>query len=36
MPEQGSGTGWVDEQGEEGLDRGFSEGKPEKGVTFEI
>jgi hypothetical protein len=29
-------SGWVDEQGEEGGDRVFSEGKLEKGITFEM
>jgi hypothetical protein len=29
-------SGWVGEQGEWGGDRGFSEGKPEKGMTFEM
>jgi hypothetical protein len=28
--------GWVGEQGEERGDRGFSEGKPEEGITFEM
>jgi hypothetical protein len=32
----GIGSGWVGEQGEVGGDRGFSEGKPGKGITFEI
>jgi hypothetical protein len=31
----GSGNGWVGEQGEE-EDRGFSEGKLGKGITFEM
>ena len=35
MPGQGSGSGWIGELGEEGWDRGFSEGKPGKGITFE-
>ena len=30
------GEGWVGEPGERGEDRGFSEGKLEKGITFEI
>jgi hypothetical protein len=36
MPGPGSRSGWVGEQGEGGRDRGFSEGKPRKGITFEI
>jgi hypothetical protein len=36
MPGPGSRRGWVGEQGEEGEDREFSEGKPEKGITFEM
>ena len=36
MPGPGSGSEWVGEQGEEGRDRGFSEGKLEKGITFEM
>jgi hypothetical protein len=36
MPGTGSRSGWVGEQGEEGRDRGFSEGKLGKGITFEI
>jgi hypothetical protein len=31
----GSGSGWVGEQGEGGM-IGFSEGKQEKGITFEM
>jgi hypothetical protein len=31
MPGQESGSGQVGEQGEEGWDRGFSEGKPQRG-----
>jgi hypothetical protein len=31
-----NGSGWVGEQGEEGRDRRFSEGKLEKGITFEM
>jgi hypothetical protein len=29
-------SGWVGEQREEGEDRGFSEGKLGKGITFEM
>jgi hypothetical protein len=38
MPEPGSRSGWVGKQGEgEGReDRWFSEGKPRKGITFEM
>jgi hypothetical protein len=36
MPGQGIGSGWGGEQGEGVGDRGFLEGKPGKGVTFEI
>jgi hypothetical protein len=36
MPEPGSGSRWVGEQGEVGGDREFSEGKPGKGITFEM
>jgi hypothetical protein len=36
MPGPGSGSGWVGEQGEGGRDRGFSEGKLRKGITFEM
>ena len=36
MPGQGSRSGWVGEQGEGGEDRGFSEGKLGKGMTFEM
>ena len=32
----GSRSGWVSEQGEEGRDKGFSEGKPGKGIIFEM
>jgi hypothetical protein len=32
----GSRSGWVGEQGDGGGDRGFSEGKPGKGITFEM
>jgi hypothetical protein len=31
-----NGSGWVGEQGEEGVDRGLSEGKLRKGITFEL
>jgi hypothetical protein len=31
-----SKDGWVGEQGEGGRDRGFSEGKLGKGITFEM
>jgi hypothetical protein len=36
MPGLGSKSGWVGEQGEQGRDRGASEGKPGKGITFEM
>jgi hypothetical protein len=36
MPGPGSRNGWVGEQGEGREDRGFSEGKPGKGTTFEM
>jgi hypothetical protein len=36
MPGPGRGSGWVDEHGEWGGDRGFSEGKLGKGITFEM
>jgi hypothetical protein len=36
MPGQESRSRWVDEQGGGGGDGGFSEGKPEKGITFEV
>ena len=36
MPGPGGGSGWVGEQGECGRDRGFSEGKLRKGITFEM
>jgi hypothetical protein len=36
MPGPGSRSGWVREQGEEGGNRGFSEGKLGKGITFEM
>jgi hypothetical protein len=36
MPGQGNGSAWVDEQWKRGWDRGFLEGKPGKGITFEI
>jgi hypothetical protein len=31
-----SGSEWVGEQWRGGRDRGFSEGKPGKGITFEM
>ena len=36
IPEPGSKSGWVGEQGEGEGDRGFSEGKLGKGITFEM
>jgi hypothetical protein len=36
MPGPGSGSGWVGNQGEGEMDRGFLEGKPGKGITFEM
>jgi hypothetical protein len=36
MPGPGRGSGWVGEQREQGGDRGSSEGKPEKEITFEM
>jgi hypothetical protein len=36
IPGQASRSGWFGEQGEGGWDRGFSEGKPGKGITFEM
>jgi hypothetical protein len=36
MPGPGSRSGWVGEQGEGEGNRGFSEGKLEKGITFEM
>jgi hypothetical protein len=36
MPGPGRGSGWVGEQGEEGENRGFSEGRLGKGITFEM
>jgi hypothetical protein len=36
LPGQGIGSGWVGEQGKEKWDRMFSEGKPGKGITFEM
>jgi hypothetical protein len=36
MPGPGIQSVWVGEQGEGGKDRGFSEWKPGKGITFEI
>jgi hypothetical protein len=36
MPGPGSRSGWVGEQGEGGGKGEFSEGKPGKGITFEM
>jgi hypothetical protein len=36
MPGPGSRSGWVGELGEEEWERGFLEGKPGKGITFEM
>jgi hypothetical protein len=36
MPGPGSRSGWIGEQGKAGEDRGFLEGKPGKGTTFEM
>jgi hypothetical protein len=36
MPGSGSRSGWVDEQGKGGEDRGFSEGKLQKELTFKM
>ena len=36
MPGPGIGIGCVGKEAEEGGDRGFSEGKPGKGITFEM
>jgi hypothetical protein len=36
MPGQGSGSGCVVEEGYGEWDRGFSKGKPEKGITIEM
>jgi hypothetical protein len=36
MPEPGSGSGWVGEQGEGDGNRVFLERKPGKGITFEM
>jgi hypothetical protein len=36
MPGPGSRSVWVGEQGEQGGHRVFVEGKPGKGITFEI
>jgi hypothetical protein len=36
MPGQGSRSGWVVEQGEQGWNRGFLEGKPGKRIAFEM
>jgi hypothetical protein len=32
----GSGSGWVGEQRKRGVDWGFSEGKPGKGIIFKM
>jgi hypothetical protein len=36
MPGPESSSGWVIEQGEDGEDREFLEGKLERGITFEM
>jgi hypothetical protein len=36
MPGPGSGSGWVGEQGGGEGDSGVLEGKPRKGITFEM
>jgi hypothetical protein len=36
MPEPGSGSGWVGEQGQGRKYRGFSERKLGKGIAFEM
>jgi hypothetical protein len=36
MPGPGSRSGWVEKQGERGVDRGFSDGKLGKGIIFEV
>jgi hypothetical protein len=36
MPGPGSRSGWVGEQGKRRRDRGVSEGKPGKGIIFEM
>jgi hypothetical protein len=36
MPGPGSRIGWVGDQGERGRGRGFLDGKPGKGITFEM
>jgi hypothetical protein len=36
MPGPGSGRGWVGEQGGSGEDKGFSDWKLGKGITFEM
>jgi hypothetical protein len=36
MPGPGSRSEWVGKQGNGGEDRGFSEGKLGKGITFEM
>jgi hypothetical protein len=36
MPGPGNRSGWIHEHGERGGNRGFWEGKPGKGKTFEM
>jgi hypothetical protein len=36
MPGPGNRSGWVSKQEERGGDRGFSEGKLGKGITFDM
>jgi hypothetical protein len=36
MSGQGGGSGWVGEKGEGRVDKWFSEGKPGKGIIFEM
>jgi hypothetical protein len=36
MPGKVEGMGGLPQQGNVGWDRGFSEGKPRKGITFEM
>jgi hypothetical protein len=36
IPGQGRRSGCIDKQGDREWDRGFSEGKPGKGITFEM
>lgn len=36
MPGHENWSGWVGDQGERGLDSGFSEGKPAKGIIFKM